>query len=526
MKNNEKNFAVIKVEVKPFKETIFDFIERMISERDKLLKSDCFDFENFVILGDFNERAVICSPTGTKEDALKLFNKSLDYNFVSDAYKFLGEAANAFINEIAELNIEKTDAPITLVEFNREVYDTPETLCEKVLSLNSILSKDTGIDNYVIIANYDDLAIVCRENSTFETLMLQIVENKLPYTQVKHLYAAFGNEVDFVIANFGLMLKEEERAKFRSHFASEYHKVRGIIKNRCKKKEDDKAEKRAVLDDYPLGGLFYLTKDTEKFPKGTKVSVKGKDMLNYVVPAIIVGVGDNLFIVSPTELTKENPEKELSSYIDHTNLKNTAKFTDFETLCEEAAKYNFATVCVPPMFVGYCSDKLNELNASSKVCTVIGFPLGYNTINAKLTETADALANGAEEIDYVLNINYVKMGNWEYIAEEMEAITTLCHEYDNTLCKVIMETCLLTDEEIVKVCEIAKEIGIDYVKTSTGFSTGGATVEAVKLMADTVKGSGVKVKASGGVRTKEDALKMIEAGASRIGTSAGISIVQ
>ena len=108
----------------------------------------------------------------------------------------------------------------------------------------------------------------------------------------------------------------------------------------------------------------------------------------------------------------------------------------------------------------------------------------------------------------------------------MEAITALCHEYDNTLCKVIMETCLLTDEEIVKVCEIAKEIGIDYVKTSTGFSSGGATVEAVKLMADTVKGSGVKVKASGGIRTKEDALKMIEAGADRIGTSAGISIVQ
>lgn len=525
MKSNEKNFAVIKVEVKPFKETIFDFIERMIVERDKLLKSDCFDFENFVILGEFNDRAVICSPNGTKEDALKFFNKCLDYNFVSDAYKFLGEAANAFINEIAQLNIEETDAPITLVEFNREVYDTPETLCEKVLSLNSILSKDKDIGNYVIIANYDDLAVVCRENSTFETLMLQIVENKLPYIQVRHLYAAFGEEVDFVIANFGLMLKEEERAKFRTHFASEYHKVRGIIKNRCKKKEDDKAEKRAVLDDYPLGGVFYLTKDTEKYPKGTKVSVKGKDMLNYVVPAIIVGVEDNLFIVSPTELTKEKPEKKLSSYIDHTNLKNTAKLADFETLCKEAAKNNFATVCVPPAVVEYCADLLSDLKASSKVCTVIGFPLGYSTITAKLSETEEALEIGAEEIDYVLNINAIKMGNWDYIKNEMKEITTMCHSY-NALCKVIMETCLLTNEEIVKVCEIAKEVGIDYVKTSTGFSTGGATVEAVKLMSDTVKGSGVKVKASGGIRTKEDALKMIEAGADRIGTSAGVSIVQ
>ncbi len=210
----------------------------------------------------------------------------------------------------------------------------------------------------------------------------------------------------------------------------------------------------------------------------------------------------------------------LNKYIDHTLLKPEATEEQISNLCKEAIKYDFASVCVNPTHVKLCAKLLKESDV--KVCTVIGFPLGANTSAVKAFETKDAIANGAQEVDMVINIGALKEKNYDLVKEDIKAVYDAAN---HTLVKVIFENCLLTKEEIVKACEICMEVGVDYVKTSTGFNKSGATFEDVKLMADTVKGK-CKVKAAGGVRTYDDAIKMVnECHASRIGTSAGVTIV-
>ncbi len=209
-----------------------------------------------------------------------------------------------------------------------------------------------------------------------------------------------------------------------------------------------------------------------------------------------------------------------ASYIDHTLLKPEATKEQIIALCAEAKQYDFASVCVNPTWIETAAKELE--GAVSKVCTVIGFPLGANTSDVKAFETKDAIAKGADEVDMVLNIGALKGSDYELVLNDMKAVVEAAN---GTLVKVIIETCLLTDEEKVKACELAVEAGVDYVKTSTGFSTGGATPTDVALMRKTV-GPDLGVKASGGVRSLEDLKAMIEAGATRIGASSGVKIMQ
>ena len=212
---------------------------------------------------------------------------------------------------------------------------------------------------------------------------------------------------------------------------------------------------------------------------------------------------------------------ELPKYIDHTLLKADAKAADVEKLCNEAKQYHFFSVCVNGANVAHCA-KLLE-GSGVKVCSVVGFPLGAMAARVKAYETEAAIKDGAREIDMVMNIGAMKSGNLKLVEEDMAAIRKACGS--TALLKVIIETCLLTTEEIVKACEIAKGAGLDFVKTSTGFSTAGATPEHVALMRKTV-GPVMGVKAAGGVRTFADAVNMINAGATRLGTSGGIGIIK
>ena len=213
-------------------------------------------------------------------------------------------------------------------------------------------------------------------------------------------------------------------------------------------------------------------------------------------------------------------KKEIASYIDHTLLTPQAGIKQIALLCQEAIRYGFASVCVNPIYV---SSAASELSGSDvKVCTVIGFPLGATMKEVKAFETKCAIEAGATEIDMVINVGAAKDGNWELVYEDINAVVDAAN---GTLVKVIIETCLLTDEEKVKACEMSVKAGAHFVKTSTGFSTGGATVVDVRLMRQTV-GETVGVKASGGVRTSEDMKAMVEAGANRIGTSGGVALVQ
>lgn len=207
----------------------------------------------------------------------------------------------------------------------------------------------------------------------------------------------------------------------------------------------------------------------------------------------------------------------LAKYIDHTILKAVATKEDVTKLCAEAAQYGFASVCVNPFWVSLCADLLK--GSGVKVCTVIGFPLGANSSKVKAFEAELAIKEGADEVDMVINIGALKSGMLDVVKEDIAAVREASK--GKTL-KVIIETSYLTEEEKKTVCKICAECGVDFVKTSTGFSDAGAKAEDVKLMAEA---SGLAVKASGGIRDKEDALKMIEAGASRLGTSAGVKIV-
>ncbi len=206
--------------------------------------------------------------------------------------------------------------------------------------------------------------------------------------------------------------------------------------------------------------------------------------------------------------------------IDHTLLKQDAQPEQIVKLCEEAKQFDFMSVCVNPAYVPLAAKCLEDSDV--KVCTVIGFPLGMNLTKTKVEEAVTCVKQGADEVDMVINVGMLKAGHDDYVREEIREIKQAVGH--NIILKVIIETCLLSNDEIVRACKAAKEAGADFVKTSTGFSTGGATVEAVRLMRETV-GPEMGVKASGGVRTHEDLIAMVEAGANRIGTSSGAKII-
>jgi deoxyribose-phosphate aldolase len=217
---------------------------------------------------------------------------------------------------------------------------------------------------------------------------------------------------------------------------------------------------------------------------------------------------------------------ELAKMIDHTILKANATQNDIEKLCEEAKKYNFASVCVNPYWVPLTSALLK--NSTVKVCTVIGFPLGATSSESKAYETEIAILQGADEVDMVINVGAMKNDKTDIVENDILSVVNSARktgksQNKNIIVKVILETCYLTKDEIKKACICAKNAGADFVKTSTGFGTGGATIEDVALMKETV-GETMQVKASGGIRDYDTAIKMIEAGASRIGTSSGIAI--
>lgn len=209
----------------------------------------------------------------------------------------------------------------------------------------------------------------------------------------------------------------------------------------------------------------------------------------------------------------------LNEYIDHTNLSKTASVDDIIKLCEEALEYHFPTVCVPPYYVKAASEYLK--GSTTEVCTVVGFPNGYQTEAVKQYEAIDAIQNGAKEIDMVININALKNKDYDYVKNEIE---TIRDSIDGKVLKVIIETCLLTDEEIIKMTEICNETFVNFIKTSTGFDKEGATLHDVELI-NKHKNEVLEIKASGGIKTEKDALMFIEAGATRIGTSHGVDII-
>lgn len=211
--------------------------------------------------------------------------------------------------------------------------------------------------------------------------------------------------------------------------------------------------------------------------------------------------------------------KDILSKCDHTLLSQTATWEEIKAICDDGIKYRTASVCIPPSFVKRAKEYVQDRLA---ICTVIGFPNGYNTTAVKLFETKDAIQNGADEIDMVINIGELKAGNYEYVENEIKSLKQACGD---KVLKVIIETCLLTDEEKIKMCKLVTNAGADFIKTSTGFSTAGATFHDVELFRNHV-GNGVKIKAAGGISSIEDAEKFVSLGASRLGTSRIVKIVK
>lgn len=221
-------------------------------------------------------------------------------------------------------------------------------------------------------------------------------------------------------------------------------------------------------------------------------------------------------------MEKYGPEQ-VARTIDQTLLKPTATKSDVTRLCEEARTYRFACAVVAPAYVSLAHELLR--GSEVKVCTVVGFPLGATTSRSKAFEARDALESGASELDMVINIGALKARDYDYVRRDIQAVVEEAAKFHNAIVKAIIETCLLSDDEKVKASILAREAGASYVKTSTGFAEGGATVSDVKLIRDAV-GDAVGVKAAGGIRTLEDAVAMIEAGATRIGTSSGVEIMK
>ena len=210
---------------------------------------------------------------------------------------------------------------------------------------------------------------------------------------------------------------------------------------------------------------------------------------------------------------------EIMKYVDHTLLAQNATWDEIKTICDDGIKYSCASVCIPPSFVKMAAE---YTKGAIKICTVIGFPNGYNTTFTKVAETSDAIKNGADEIDMVINIGYLKDKKYDLILDEINAIKTAC---DGRILKVIIETCLLTDEEKIKMCQIVSSSNADYIKTSTGFSSGGATFDDIKIFAEHVNNN-IKIKAAGGIQNFDDAEKFIKLGASRLGTSRLVKILK
>ena len=223
-------------------------------------------------------------------------------------------------------------------------------------------------------------------------------------------------------------------------------------------------------------------------------------------------------ILSDVQVTPQ----ELARYIDHTLLKPDATYAQIAQLCEEARQYGFATVCVNPVHVRLCAQLLRGSGVG--VCSVVGFPLGATPTNVKCYETQQAINDGATEIDMVIHIGALKSKDYDLVREDIAAVVRTCHNH-GAICKVIIEAALLTDDEKIKACQLAKEAGADYVKTSTGFGPGGATLHDVMLMRQTV-GPDMGIKAAGGIRTYQDAVAMLKAGATRIGASASLKIIE
>jgi deoxyribose-phosphate aldolase len=213
---------------------------------------------------------------------------------------------------------------------------------------------------------------------------------------------------------------------------------------------------------------------------------------------------------------------QLAKYFDHTQLKAQAERADLEKLCAEAAQYQFASVAINPAQLAFCRDLLD--GAGVNLCITVGFPLGQNTTHIKFLETMSAIQDGATEIDYVVNITDVKAKNFHAVEAEMTSLVSLCR-MNRVASKVIFENCFLTDQEKRELCRIALAVGPDFIKTSTGFGTGGATLEDVKLMKDMV-GDKIKIKAAGGIRDLKTALAMLDRGAQRLGSSASVAIVE
>lgn len=228
------------------------------------------------------------------------------------------------------------------------------------------------------------------------------------------------------------------------------------------------------------------------------------------------------FVINSDTLLSENAACTIARMIDQTLLKPFASDEDLAAFCRESAQYQFAMIAINSAPTALCHEILKD--SGVHVGAAIGFPLGQTTIDVKCFETEKAIEEGADEIDYVINIGKLKSGNWSYIEEEMTRIVDICRAHGK-VSKVIFENCYLTDAEKIRLCEIALKVRPDFVKTSTGFGTGGATVEDVRLMKSIV-GETIGVKAAGGIRCLKDALMMIEAGATRIGTSAGVKIVE
>lgn len=212
-------------------------------------------------------------------------------------------------------------------------------------------------------------------------------------------------------------------------------------------------------------------------------------------------------------------QEEILSKVDHTLLTQTATWDEIKAICDDAVIYGTASVCIPPSFVKKAKEYVGD---KMKICTVIGFPNGYSTSEVKVIETRQALKDGADEIDMVISIGTVKEGKYDRVLKEIRDIKAACGSH---ILKVIVETCLLTDEEKINLCHVVTDSGADYIKTSTGFGGGGATLEDVKLFAENI-GPGVKIKAAGGIASMEDAEKFIELGASRLGTSRIVKIVK
>lgn len=235
----------------------------------------------------------------------------------------------------------------------------------------------------------------------------------------------------------------------------------------------------------------------------------------------IVGEGASRISASIGVEAAGGIDTELGRMIDHTLLKPEATVTQIKELCAEAAKFTFASVCINPSYVGLCARLLKDTPV--KVCTVIGFPLGATSTQAKAFETEQAIRDGATEVDMVINIGMLKSKEYDYVENDIFAVVSTAKRH-RVLTKVIIESALLTDEEKIKACLLAKRAGADFVKTSTGFAKGGATAGDIALMRKVV-GSAMGVKASGGVRTREEAIEMVESGADRIGASASVKIV-